>query len=115
MYPKDDVEHLKEYRGEFKAGQRSGEGTLHWKDGGCYNGQWLNDKLHGHGVFTREGYTYTGQYKNGLKDGDGTLEYPYDSPYLEYVGSFLEGMRHGQGRLTYKNEESYNGQWWCDR
>ena len=36
--------------GEWKASQKNGKGRMKYADGSIYEGEWLDDKRHGHGV-----------------------------------------------------------------
>ncbi len=47
----DELKRLN-YDGEWKKGKRSGKGTLTWKSGKRYIGEWLNDWKHGHRFLT---------------------------------------------------------------
>jgi len=38
------------YTGNFKSGQRSGQGLLRYGDGSKYDGEWLEDDMHGTGT-----------------------------------------------------------------
>ena len=40
-----------EYIGEFKGGKLTGNGTLKFRDGSLYEGDFLNDERHGQGIF----------------------------------------------------------------
>ena len=45
-----------------------------WNDGRKYDGQWINNKMHGHGVFDwPDGKKYIGEYYEDKKQGNGTL------------------------------------------
>ena len=64
------------YVGEFKYGNKHGQGTFIWADGNKYVGQWMNDDMHGQGTFTwRSGNKYVGQYMNDMRHGQGTATY----------------------------------------
>ena len=43
-----------------------GQGTLKWKDGKHYKGEFVKDKREGRGVFTwKDGRIYDGEWKKG--------------------------------------------------
>jgi hypothetical protein len=47
-----------------------------WADGRVYTGEWLNNKMHGHGEFRwPDGRKYTGYYKDDKKHGHGVFEW----------------------------------------
>jgi len=72
------------YDGEWKEGQRYGNGTLTYEDGAKYEGEWKDGEMDGTGIFTwSNGDKYEGDWKNGKKNGQGTIFYQ--------DGSKLEG------------------------
>ncbi len=68
---------------------RHGEGTMRFKDGGVYTGEWDSGHMHGHGNM---------QYYNGSS----------------YIGEWFEGHYHGTGVLTmlsaFRSIDVYRGQ-----
>lgn len=61
-----------------------GRGTLFMKNGGRYEGEFVDGDLHGKGVYL---------YANGNK----------------YVGNFSNGKKHGIGHYTWARGETYEG------
>lgn len=58
------------YEGDFFEGIRSGEGTLIQRNGTTKKGRWEADKLFGLGVETlKDGGYYNGHFVNGIKEG----------------------------------------------
>ena len=86
------------YEGEWKAGERDGQGTSY---------------LNFLGVNTKR---YEGEWKAGERDGQGTSYYPVDGKAVKaYEGSWQDGDRHGVG-TAYDTEEGtsakvYKGEW----
>ncbi|MDC0541111.1 GIY-YIG nuclease family protein [Paracoccaceae bacterium] len=80
--------HLKppEYVGEWKDGQKHGQGTETWPNGDQYVGEW----------------------KDGKENGQGTQTWPDGD---QYVGEFKDGQKHGQGTLTFADGDQYVGGW----
>jgi hypothetical protein len=73
------------------------EGIYKWADGRNYNGQWVNNKMEGHGVFIwPDGRIYNGDYKNDKKDGYGEFEW-HDG--RKYKGYWKNGKQHGEGEF----------------
>jgi len=70
---------LARYQGQWVAGERSGTGTYETRNGVVYNGCWVEDRRHGHGVQTvppasaaTYGYArYEGQWDSDQKSGLG--------------------------------------------
>jgi len=59
-----------------------------------YEGEWLNDKRHGHGKITWDNERrHEGEFVNGMADGYGE----YISKNFHYKGQFKEGRYHGKG------------------
>ena len=58
----------------------------------------------------KDGMTYYGQFKADLFQGYGVLTYPNSSKLIQYVGTFENGDFSGHGELTFKNMEKYTGQ-----
>ena len=70
------------YEGEYQDLEKSGEGTMTYKNGDAYCGQWKNDKRHGYGVykFAKLDQVAEGTYENNKEIGihfftsnDGTM------------------------------------------
>lgn len=105
-----------------------------FEDGVYYQGDWLNNKMNGIGIFrfvnttyigsfvedNQEGYGKTiwdvggihvGLYKNGLSDGFGAYFYPSGE---RYVGEFSSGKFHGNGTRFLPNGDRYVGSFASD-
>ena len=99
------------YRGDFKDGLKSGEGTLNYNNGDFYTGQWAMDKPNGFGIFVSqtEG-TYTGTFVNGLRDGSGRMIYTNGDLY---DGGWRRDLFHDKGSLICANGgmDRYDGRW----
>ena len=72
--------------GEFRQGLKHGKGR--WKSAkgpqpsNQYEGDYLNDKKHGYGMFTwASGNTYKGEYKEDERDGYGEMKWTDGSIY----------------------------------
>ena len=82
------------YIGEFKDGERHGQGSFWWADGMKYVGEYKNDQRNGQGTFYYvDGKKYVVEFINGKFHGKGT-EYTADGQISregvwaddEYVG-----------------------------
>lgn len=61
-----DFQNGDKYEGDWKDGQKHGQGVYTWKNGDRYEGGWKNGKAHGKGVFTRaDGTKNDGEFENG--------------------------------------------------
>ena len=60
----------------MKLGVREGHGTLYWKDGSYYAGQWVGDIKDGEGtLFYASGDIYSGHWGKEKKTGEGKYMY----------------------------------------
>jgi hypothetical protein len=74
-----------------------------------YEGEWLNGKFNGRGIFYRYNYiVYEGEWQNGLCHGKG-IGFSDINKY--YVGEWQNGFYHGQGTYFINNNKSYEGEW----
>jgi hypothetical protein len=77
-----------DYIGDVKEGKPNGKGKAVFRNGGMYEGDWVNGKQEGYG---KEYYP------------DGTLR---------YEGEYLNGLRHGEGTVYYKDgSKGHSGKW----
>ena len=89
-----------------------GFNTHIWPNGDKYEGQMLQEQMHGRGIFTcTQGYVYTGEFKHGKPNGIGKLVYDNGD---KYEGSFLNDMLHGEGVYSYSNGDCYRGEFMND-
>ena len=110
---------------------------MYYKDGSKYEGEYVNDKITGYGIFTNkegrivyEGYwkngkregigiyhcedgaTYEGEWKDHLKSGVGVYSFSDDS---RYMGEFKNDIRDGYGIIYGNNSDKYEGEWKNDQ
>ena len=96
------------YVGEFKDGQRHGQGSFTLKNGGNYVGPFKDGRPNGQGTQTYpNGNKYVGEFKDGQRHGHGTYTFANGR---NYVGEFQDGKPHGQGTETYPNGNKYVGE-----
>ena len=79
------------YVGEWKDGQKNGQGEFTWSNGNKYVGEWENDTKHGQGTYTlgkgdhgMEGDRFVGEYKYD-NSWNGTTYDKNGNIYLKYV------------------------------
>ena len=117
------------YVGEFKNGERDGqgfltmpgsrtlegqfvrndpiEGTYTYPDGKVYTGQWQFRERNGWGTLKYpDGRFYEGEFMSGLRNGKGVMIWPDDR---RYVGEFVRGNRAGKGIMIYPDGRVYRG------
>ena len=73
-----------EYEGELSAaGDCEGYGTLRFRDGSVYEGEFKSDKQEGRGVhrFALSGNMYSGEFKSDEQDGRGVTRYASGDVY----------------------------------
>jgi hypothetical protein len=79
-----------EYRGEFKAGMKHGQGTKVWPNGDRYEGAFADDRREGVGTYT---------WGRGAWAGD------------RYEGAYRADRRHGFGVYRWTSGDVYAGPW----
>ena len=93
VYPENNKSNILSYKGEIVNGKPSGKGTVIWKNGSKYVGNW----------------------ENGLRNGYGVQTFPSDSKTEKYEGHWIENNFCGQGTLVFKNRSCYVGQFKADQ
>ena len=99
---------------------RQGKGTYVFKpieegedpnlSGGYYEGEFVDNKKHGHGVMVfPDKSKYEGDFVRDVMHGRGRYEYPSGD---FYVGAFAEGKKHGFGDYFFAASMStFMGRW----
>jgi len=99
------------YIGEWKDGQKHGQGTLTKSAGSqlevSYQGEWKDNLMHGQGIYTySDGRTYEGQWMFGKRHGRGIFMMGNGK---KYVGEYWKGKENGQGTLTQSDGRVFSG------
>lgn len=86
-----------------------------YADGGRFEGEWIDDKVHGRGVSVyASGNRYEGEWVDGKMEGRGTYENSLTGGKFE--GSFKDNRKHGHGEETWGNKLGIRFQdpmgWW---
>ena len=93
------------YEGAFKDGKFHGNGTLLWKNGDLFSGQFQKGFYNGYGKITygneSDYENYEGTFKNGYFNGNGTMTLKNGDIY---VGQFKDDLYNGYGVYTFANE-----------
>ncbi len=113
-YPENDPSGTVSYDGEWKEDERSGTGTMIWKDGNKYVGEWQDGYRSGKGTFYfSSGQKYVGDFLKSKFHGHGFETYPETDPsnIASYDGELMDGRKHGNGTIIWKNGDKYVGEW----
>jgi hypothetical protein len=97
------------YIGQFKDGERSGQGTYTYANGQIDAGEFRNGVLNGQGTTKHvNGDSYVGEFRDDEPNGHGTYDFSNGD---KYVGLFEDGQRHGQGTYRFANGDEYIGEY----
>jgi hypothetical protein len=89
-----------QYDGEWLDGKRHGKGVYLFSGGDKYVGEWANNQWAGFGVHTRALFK------------DVTTQEEFDG--YRYEGEFKAGKKDGKGTLLLGNGDSYDGEFMAD-
>ncbi len=96
------------FKGEFENG-RSMAGFLTYSSGNTKRAKWVNGELvEEFSIEYKNGSNYIGELKNGKRDGYGQYAYVNGS---QYEGNWKNGEKHGDGKLIYNSGAFYQGSW----
>lgn len=90
-------------------GKYHGQGSLTFKNGRKYVGEWVNGKKHGHGSYSGWDESYVGDWANDERHGQGTAIFHKNGG--QYVGQWAHDLMHGQGTMTGPDGWEYTGDW----
>lgn len=98
------------YKGEYNMmGKRHGDGELTWINGDKYIGKFNDGYIDGRGtIYFRDGTEYAGQWKKNRFHGEGTRRFQNGNVYN---GNYVDGKRQGQGKCYFANGDMYVGDW----
>jgi hypothetical protein len=105
--------HTSKYTGEFKNGNKEGQGTysvynIKGENTYKYVGEFKDGKHEGRGIITKaNGDQIVGEF-DFFGTGEGTL---IEANGDQYVGEFKGGEKHGKGKFIFKGGSSYEGLW----
>ncbi|CAD8214259.1 unnamed protein product [Paramecium octaurelia] len=95
------------YQGQVLDGKRHGKGVYTWKDGTKYEGQFQNDQFNGYGVMEfADSSKFKGEWVNGEMEGFGHYIWPNSE---EYKGYYKKSKKNGFGVFKYKSGVVYFG------
>jgi len=89
------------YEGQFIDGKSDGQGSIQYRNGDSYVGDFSGGVFHGSGVYLWvNGDKYEGQFIGGKKHGIGNIKYFAGE---EYTGEFENDKPHGSGECLISN------------
>mmetsp|Transcript_93619 Transcript_93619/g.244212 ORF Transcript_93619/g.244212 Transcript_93619/m.244212 type:complete len:258 (-) Transcript_93619:75-848(-) len=104
------------YIGQLLGQLREGRGVLRDGAGGEYEGFWHEDKFHGSGrQLWKDGRCFEGQFLQGRFVGLGRFNWTTPGGALTYDGEYSDDRKHGQGKLMWPDGRSYDGGWLSGR
>lgn len=98
--------------GEFEYDQLNGYGTIRYASGHVYQGEFVDGKFEGKGVYTSYWFRYEGDFVYGKFQGHGKLEF---SEGKTFEGNFVDDCMNGEGVLCFPNGATVAGCWEDDR
>ena len=82
------------YEGDFINGKREGKGIFHFQNGDRYEGDFKNDKMEGKGIlYYNNGDIFQGDWRNDKRDGKGIMYYNDGS---REMGDFINDQPKGK-------------------
>lgn len=97
------------YTGEWRGTRAVGYGRVVRNDNSTYEGQWVDDAAHGEGAeHFGDGNWYRGGYRHGVKAGFGSFHWSGGS---RFCGQFEDNVFHGEGSYYWNDGRVYTGQW----
>ncbi len=106
VHPLDPVDEICYYRGLWKNLKPNGNGKLILKNGGCYEGNFVNGTFEGMGKYVcSDGAQYEGNFANNNYNGQGC----YTTDTLYYNGNFVDDDYQGHGEYI-RDGDYYEGE-----
>lgn len=101
----------------FCDGLFHGTGTLKYRSGSYYTGEWKMGKRDGFGsvIWPNAQQSYTGDWREGYMHGTGKYLWKQSSREHAYIGEYRLGKRNGTGTFWYSDGSIYSGQWKDDQ
>ena len=97
------------YEGDWKRGEKHGQGTYFYPNGDRYEGDWKRGQIHGQGTYYFSGGDkYVGEWRDGKKHGQGAY---FFSEGDRFEGNWEYDEVHGKGTYVYPGGERFSGEW----
>merc|ERR1712142_1128852 len=98
------------YSGQFVNNSKSGEGTLFYANGDIFTGQWADEAKAGQGKYMfSKGGDYNGGFSSGAFNGDGEFNILHPNDDWEYFKGRYEGGQRKTGQYKLTSGDSYEG------
>uniref|UniRef100_A0A7S0F073 MORN repeat-containing protein 5 n=1 Tax=Hanusia phi TaxID=3032 RepID=A0A7S0F073_9CRYP len=95
------------YEGEWVADKMHGHGLFKFMDGSSYDGDWVENQFHGQGKYQwATGAYYMGAWEKNRMHGEGVF---VDDTGREWKGKFYNGQGPGLHTLPKPKQEAVNG------
>lgn len=108
IYPNGD-----KYEGEMMNDKKEGFGVYTWNNNKQYKGYWKNDVHHGQGIMIfPNNESFDCKWVNGQFEKYGIYKW---SDKEKYIGHMKNGKRHGQGMMLFTNKDTFEGEWVEDK
>ena len=87
---------------------REGYGRMYYKNGSKFEGEYVNDKINGFGIYinSQGRVVYEGYWKNGKRDGIGIY---YCEDGASYKGEWKDNIKQGIGIYAFNDDSKYMG------
>lgn len=93
-------------------GQANGRGRMTHANGDVYEGQWLDDRANGFGIFidVNSDAKFEGYWLDDLQHGEGIETWGKPGKLCAtYVGEFFKGKKQGNGSFKWEDGSYYEG------
>ena len=101
------------YVGGLKSGLREGHGTMEWRNGNVYVGEWQRGGMTGQGKLRfADGAAYEGTLQAGLPQGRGSYAFANGNTF---DGAWENGEKSGTGTFRYADGRAQVGTWLADK
>ncbi|KAF5220609.1 hypothetical protein ECC02_006328 [Trypanosoma cruzi] len=100
------------YEGAFNGTKRHGRGHWHHPHGETYEGEYVNNKQEGLGIYRFDDSCkcYIGHWKEGEMHGEGVYYFTSDHSTF-YFGEYAHEKKHGNGLYCYENGFVTSQEW----
>jgi hypothetical protein len=102
------------YEGDFTIVKnmiiRSNIGKVKYLCGNIYDGQWINNKMHGYGKYISKFYIYEGEFFDDTKEGLGKITWNNGNSYEGVFVQDILCLYYDKGIFTFADGSQFIGQ-----